>query len=135
MALASLLAAACDQLGNPKQYSTGPASWNDEHGHLITQTRSFRNEKTIRQLVSDGFEDFHHADPSIGPTETLTLVFVVPRAIRVHHRGALTLATIFKLPDRPAVVRRWTVPASARHWRAAFALPAPPLSAVTSVVP
>lgn len=127
--------AACDQLGNPQQYATGPTSWNDEYGHLVTSTRSFRNEKTIRRLVSEGLDDLDYADPSIGPSETLTLVFVVPRRIRVRHGSNVPLATIFKLPERPPIVRRWAAPASSRHWSAAFALPEPPVSAVTSVAP
>lgn len=127
--------AACDQLGNPQQYATGPSAWNDEYGHLVTTTRSFRDEKTIRRLVSEGLDDLDYADPSIGPSETLTLVFVVPRRIRVRHGATVPLATIFKLVDRPPIVRKWAAPASSRHWSAAFALPGPPVSAVTSVAP
>ncbi|KPK15595.1 MAG: hypothetical protein AMJ62_08800 [Myxococcales bacterium SG8_38] len=127
--------AGCDQLGNPQQHATGPTAWDDQYGHLVTTTRSFQNEKTIRRLVSEELDDLDYADPSIGPSETLTLVFVVPRRIRVRHGPTLTLVTILKLPDRPPIFRRWTVPASSRHWSAAFALPGPPVSAVTSVAP
>lgn len=134
LCVASCLA-ACDQLGNPQQYATGPTSWKDEYGHLVTSTRSFRNEKTIRRLVSEGLDDLDYADPSIGPSETLTLVFVVPRRIRVRRGSNVPLVTIFKLPERTPIVRRWAAPASSRHWSAAFALPEPPVSAVTSVAP
>ena len=75
-------AAGCDQLGNPKQYATGPTPWKDQRGHLVTTTRSFKSEKTIRRVLSGGFEDFDYADPSIGPSQTLTLVAVVARAVR-----------------------------------------------------
>jgi hypothetical protein len=125
----------CEQLGNPDQYATGPTSWTDQYGELVTTTRSFRNEKTIRRLVSQGLEDLDYADPSIGPSETLTLVFVAPRRIRVQHGPTLSLVTILKLPDRAPMVRRWVAPAESRHWTAAFALPVPPVGAVTSLAP
>lgn len=134
MAFLALLA-ACDELGNPEQYATGPTSWTDEYGELVTSTRSFRNEKTIRRLVSEGLEDLDYADPSIGPHETLTLVFVAPRRILVEHGSTLNLVTLLKLPDRPPIVRRWVAPAASRQWTAAFALPVPPVSAVTSLAP
>lgn len=125
----------CDQLGNPQQYATGPTSWSDAYGDLVTTTRSFRNEKTIRRLVSEGLNDLDYADPSIGPSETLTLVFVAPRRIRIPHGSTLTLVTLLELPDRKPIVRRWTAPASSRSWSAAFALPSPPTKAVTSLAP
>ena len=125
----------CEQLGNPDQYATGPTAWADQYGDLVTTTRSFRNEKTIRRLVSEGLKDLDYVDPSIGPSETLTLVFVAPRRIRVQHGPTLSLVTILKLPDRAPMVRRWAAPATSRHWTAAFALPVPPVSAVTSLVP
>lgn len=125
----------CDQLGNPEQYATGPLSWVDQYGELITTTRSFRNEEAIRRLVSEGVKDLDYADASIGPSETLTLVFVSPRRIRISHGSTLNLVTILKLSDRSPIVRRWSVPAESRHWTAAFALPAPPVSAVTSLAP
>jgi hypothetical protein len=132
--LVSLLI-SCDQLGNPEQYATGPTSWSDRYGELITTTRSFRNESTIRRLVSEGVKDLDYADASIGPSETLTLVFVAARRIRISYGPTLNLVTILKLPDRPPIVRRWSVPAESRRWTAAFALPAPPVSAVTSLAP
>ncbi|MGD8606929.1 MAG: hypothetical protein PVH21_06525, partial [Myxococcales bacterium] len=126
MALLGLLV-ACDQLGNPEQYSTGPTSWTDQYGELVTTTRSFRNEKTIRRLMSEGIKDLDYADASIGPSETLTLVLVAPRRILVEHGPTLNLVTLLKLPDRPPIVRRWVAPAATRHWTAAFALPVPPV--------
>ena len=57
----------CKQLGNPPQFATGPTQWTGEQGHLVTTTRSFRNEKTIRRLVSEGLGELDHADASIGP--------------------------------------------------------------------
>lgn len=129
------LLGACEQLGNPPQYATGPTEWKDEHGHVVTTTRSFRNEKTIQRLVAEGLGDLEHADASIGPSETLTIVSVVPHRLRRDRRGKLELVTIFKVPDRAPIARRWSVPASSKHWHAAFALPAPPQGAATSVVP
>jgi hypothetical protein len=126
---------ACDQLGNPPQFATGPTTWDDEHGHIVTTTRSFRNEKTIRRLVSEGLGDLDHADPSIGPAQTLTLVSAVPRRLTPTRRRELELVTIFKFPDRAPLVRRWNARASSRHWGAAFATPEPPIGAVTSVAP
>lgn len=134
---ASLLVslAGCEQLGNPQQYATGPTSWVDQYGELVTTTRSFRDEKTIRRLVSEGLEDLDYADPSIGPSEALTLVFVAPRRIRVRRGPTLTLVTLLELPGRPPLMRRWSVPVGSRRWTAAFALPHPPVDAVTSVAP
>ena len=135
--LASWAGTGCDQLGNPEQYATGPTSWKDQYGHLVTTTRSFRNEKTIRRIVSEGLEDLDYADPSIGPSETLTIVVVVPRAIfpRYGGRREVKLATVFKLRGRPAVTRRWSAPAESRKWSAAFALPEPPVDAISSLAP
>ena len=71
----------CEQLGNPPQFATGPTQWKGEQGHLVTTTRSFRYEKTIRRLVSEGLGELDHADASIGPSQTLTIVSVVPRGL------------------------------------------------------
>jgi hypothetical protein len=129
------LLAGCEQLGNPPQFATGPTDWKDENGHVVTTTRSFRNEKTIQRLVAEGLGDLDHRDASIGPSQTLTLVSVAPRSLRRQRRGKLELVTIFKVPERAPIVRRWKVPASSRHWNAAFALPLPPIGAATSVAP
>jgi hypothetical protein len=45
------------------------------------------------------------------------------------------LVTIFKLRDRAPITRRWSTPPDSRRWSAAFALPEPPVDAVTSVAP
>jgi len=129
------LLGGCDQLGNPPQFATAPTEWKDEHGHVVTTTRSFRSEKTIQRLVAEGLGDLDHADASIGPSQTLTLVTVVQHSLRRQRRGEVELVTIFKVPDRAPIVRRWKAPASSRHWNAAFALPAPPVGAATSVAP
>jgi hypothetical protein len=129
------LLGGCDQLGNPQQFATPPTTWDDEHGRVVTTTRSFRNEKTIRRLVSAGLDDFDYADPSIGPSQTLTLVSVVPRRLRSTRRAEVHLITTFKLSEQAPIVRRWSAPASSRRWDAAFALPEPPSRAVTSVAP
>ena len=132
--LVAWLAAGCDQLGNPPQFATPPTEWRDANGHLVTTTRSFKNEKTIRRLVSDGIEDLDDSDPSIGPSQTLTIVVVVPRSFRASRRGEVPLVTRFELPQR-TVERRWKVVPENRKWSAAFALPAPPDKAVTAVAP
>ena len=134
-AAAVLLVAGCDQLGNPKQFATGPTRWKDAQGQLTTTTRSFNNENTIRRLVSEGMEDFDYADPSIGPSQALTIVVVVPHTLRASRRREVKLVTTFKLRGRAAIVRKWTAPMSSRKWSAAFALPEPPVGAVTSVAP
>ena len=131
----ALLLSGCDQLGNPPQYTTGPTSWKDQHGHLVTTTRSFKNEKTIRRVLEDGIEDLDYADPSLGPSEALTIVVVHPRALRPTRQRQRTLVTIFKLEGRRPITRKWNVPASSRRWTAAFSLPEPPLDAVSSVAP
>lgn len=125
----------CDLLGNPQQFATAPSAWNDKNGRLVTTTRSFRNEKTIRRLVSEGLGDLDHADASIGPSQTLTLVSVVPRKLRLTGRSDLQLVTIFKFSEHSPIVRRWSAPASSNRWDAAFAMPEPPSGAVTSVAP
>jgi len=133
---AACLLVACDQLGNPQQFATGPTQWYDsEHGRLVTTTRSFRNENTIRRLVSEGLGDLDYADPAIGPNQTLTLVSVTHLPIREMRLGSLTLVTIFKVGDQPPIVRRWSATPRSRHWNAAFAMPEPPSGAVTSVAP
>lgn len=126
----------CDQLGNPPQYATAPTEMKDAHyGHLVTTTRSFRNEKTIQRLVAEGLGDLDHADASIGPSQTLTLVSVVPHTLRPKRPRSLELVTIFKLAEQSPVVRRWSVDPSSRRWNAAFALPEPPIGAATSAAP
>lgn len=125
----------CDQLGNPEQHTTPPTPWKDRYGHLVTTTRSFTGEQTIRRLTSEGIEDLDHADRSIGPDQTLTVVVVIPRALPPTRRGRVQLVTIFKLRGRAPIQRRWMAPTSSDRWRAAFALPSPPVGAVTSVVP
>lgn len=132
---AIVLLAGCDQLGNPKQFATGPTLWKDQHGHLVTSTRSFNNENTIRRLVSEGMDHLDYADPSIGPSQALTIVVVEPRALRPMRRRSVKLVTTFTLPGRAPITRRWTAPASSRRWSAAFALPEPPDRVVTSVAP
>ena len=87
-------------------------------------------------LVSvEGLEGFDYADPSIGPSQALTIVVVQPRALRPMRRGELKLATIFKLEGRRPITRIWNVPSTADQWSAAFALPEPPIGAVSSVAP
>ena len=138
VAVAFFLAAStggCDQLGNPKQFATGPTPWKDQYGHLVTTTRSFKDEKTIRRLLSEELEGLDYADPSIGPSQTLTVVMVVPRSLRPARRGELRLVTIFKMSGRRPITRRWKGRPGARRWSAAFALPEPPLDAVSSVAP
>jgi hypothetical protein len=129
------LLGGCDQLGNPRQFATGPTQWRGDQGHLVTTTRSFRNEKTIRRLVSEGLDDLDHTDASIGPSQTLTLVSVVPRGLRLKRRRDVKLVTTFEWAGREPTVRRWSAPPSSHHWNAAFALPEPPRGAVTSVAP
>ena len=129
------LLAGCDQLGNPPQFATGPTKWSAPHGRLITTTRSFRNEKTVRRLVSEGLSHLDHTDASFGPSQTLTFVSVVHDGLSRKQRRTVELITTFKLANHAPVVRRWSVPTSSRHWNAAFALPEPPSVAVTSVAP
>ena len=129
------LVVGCEQLGNPEQYATAPTPWKDQYGHLVTTTRSFTDAKTIRRLVSEGMEGLDYTDPSIGPNEALTVVVVVPRSLRSMGPRRVSLVTIFKLEGRAPIQRRWSAPSSERKWSGAFALPAPPNGAVTSVVP
>jgi hypothetical protein len=133
-----LLSSGCEQLGNPPQYATAPTSWKDGRGHLVTSTRSFKNETTIRRLVSEGMDGFDYSDPSIGPSQALTVVMVVPRAWRPSRaaRGArIELVTRFELPGGRNIARTWSAPPIERKWSAAFALPAPPVKAITAVAP
>jgi len=137
LALAALfsLILGCDQLGNPKQLTTGPTVWTTNHHDLVTTTHSFRNPKTVRRLVADGLGDLDYSDPSIGPDQTLTFVTVAPRRLRPVRPRAMTLVTRFEIPGRNPIARRWNAPADSRSWGAAFALPAPPSDAITSVAP
>lgn len=129
------LLGACDQLGNPPQFATAPTDWTDGNGRIVTTTRSFRDEKTIRRLAAEGLDSLDYADSSIGPSQTLTLVSVEPRSLKVTGRPRVTLVTTFRFRSGAPLARRWTAPASSRRWSAAFALPEPPEGAVTSVVP
>jgi len=129
------LLGACDQLGNPPQFATGPTEWKDGRGHLDTTTRSFRDEKTIRRLTSERLGELDHADASISPSQTLTVVSVVPRTLRTPRGPGLTLVTTFEFRNHAPLRRQWSAPASSRHWNAAFAVPEPPLRAFTSVGP
>jgi hypothetical protein len=131
----ALLLAGCDQLGNPQQYATAPTPWRGQHGHVVTTTRSFKNEATIRRIVSEGMEDLDYADPSIGPSQTLTIVIVVPRTLRLTRRPTVKLVTTFRLQDRQPISRTWQAPSAGNKWSAAFALPEPPTGAVTVVAP
>ena len=129
------LLAGCDQLGNPEQLVTGPTVWSSNHHELVTTTRSYRDPSTIRRLVEVGLEGFAHADPSVGPNQTLTLVTVAPRRLRPVVPGPLTLTTRFELPGSRVIERRWRSPPDSRHWSAAFVLPDAPVAATTSAEP
>jgi hypothetical protein len=130
-----ILLGGCDQLGNPPQFATDPTQWTDGNGLIVTTTRSFRDEKTILRLAADGFDQLDYADSSVGPSQTLTLVSVEPRSLGMTGRPRVTLVTTFRLSHGKPLTRRWSAPASSSRWTAAFALPEPPLGAVTSVVP
>lgn len=80
-------------------------------------------------------DDLDYSDPSIGPSQTLTVVVVVPRSFRASRRGRVPLVTRFELPNGRSLERRWQVVPENRKWSAAFALPAPPDEAVTAVAP
>jgi hypothetical protein len=129
------LLGGCDQLGNPPPLATNATEWTDGNGVVVTTTRSFRDEKTILRLAAEGLDALDYADSSIGPSQTLTLVSVVPRSLRVTGRPRITLVTTFRLRSGVPLTRRWSAPVSSRRWSAAFALPEPPQGAVTSVVP
>ncbi len=132
---ALFLLGGCDQLGNPPQFATPPTDWTDRNGQFVTTTRSFRDEKTILRLAAEGLAAFDYTDSSIGPSQTLTLVSVEPRSLKMTGRPRVTLVTTFRLRSGAPLARRWSAPASSRSWSAAFALPEPPVGAVTSVAP
>lgn len=129
------LLVACDQLGNPPQFATGPTEWQGGAGRVVTTTRSFQDDKTIRRFASEGLSELDYADASIGPSQTLTIVSVVPRSLRVTRNAQVTLITTFKMANQEPIARTWSAPASARRWNAAFAVPEPPLGAITYVAP
>ena len=133
--IALVLSIGCDQLGNPEQFATGPTVWTSPYGRLVTTTRSFVDESTIRRLVSEGMEGLDYADPSIGPSESLTIVVVLPRSLERIRQRRVNVVTTFKLPERPPISRRWVASVTSDKWSAAFALPAPPLDAITSLAP
>lgn len=135
LVLASVLYGGCDELGNPEQLTTGPTVWKTPRHELVTTSHSFRSERTIRRLVEDGLENFDVADPSIGPGETLTLVTVAARRLRPLIPDSMRLVTRFAFRERAPVTRQWAVSGRSRQWRAAFALPAAPTDAITSVAP
>ena len=80
-------------------------------------------------------QDLDYADPAIGPSQTLTIVVVVPRAIRPGPLPRLRLITRFEFESKRVLSRKWTVPLEERKWTAAFALPERPTKAVTAVAP
>jgi len=130
-----VLICGCDQLGNPEQLTTGPTLWKSNHHELVTTTHSFRNPTTIQRLVAEGVDDLDYSDPSIGPEQTLTFVMVTPRRLRPVRPGPMKLVTVFEIPDQRPIARRWNATQGSRQWAAAFALPAPPSAAITSVAP
>ena len=132
---ACVVLGGCDQLGNPPQFAMPPTSWKDANGHLVTTTRSFKNEQTIRRLVADEMEEVDYTDASIGPSETLTIVAVVARALHVRRGPRVRLVTRFTFRDRRTLDRRWTASGDKEKWTAAFALPDVPERAVTVVAP
>ena len=129
------LICGCDQLGNPEQLTTGPTIWKSNQHELVTTTRSFLNPATIRRLVADGLDDLDHADPSIGPEQTLTFVMVASGRLRPIRPGSMKLVTVFEIEGQRPVARHWNAARGSRQWAAAFALPAPPSAAITSVAP
>lgn len=135
VACLGLVLAGCEQLGNPEQLTTGPTVTTSDRHELVTTTHSFRNPTTIRRIVDDSHDRFAHADPSIGPDQTLTVVTVAPRRLRPIRPGPWVLITRFELPGGRVVDRRWRSVEGERLWEAAFALPAPPTAAATTVAP
>jgi hypothetical protein len=129
------LLGGCDQFGNPPPFATGPTDWQAGVVRLVTTTRSFRDEKTIQRLTSKGLGKLDHADASIGPSQTLTVVSVEPHGLSIPPSARVPLVTTFELRNGARLRRQWSAPASSRRWNAAFALPEPPLRALTSVVP
>lgn len=130
------LICGCDQLGNPEQLTTGPTLWKSNKHELVTTTHSFRNPTTIRRLVADGLGNLDYSDPSIAPEQTLTFVTVVaPRRLRSIRLGPMKLVTVFEIAGQRPIARHWNVAQGSQQWTAAFALPAPPSAAITSVAP
>ena len=127
------LLSACDALGNPRQHVTGPTVWNPDGARIVTTSQSFTNPDRIGRLISEGLGHLDHSDPSVGPTQTLTIVTAVPE-IR-QRRGKHSLLTTFELSNGNQIKRRWSAPAHQREWRGAFALPRPPKDVITAVVP
>lgn len=126
---------ACEQLGNPPQFATGPTVWQGGAGSVVTTTRSFQDDKTIRRFASEGMSKLDYADASFGPSQTLTIVSVQPRTLMVTGSPTVTLLTTFKMPKHEPITRKWIAPASSRRWNAAFAIPEPPEGAITYVAP
>lgn len=131
----AVLLLACEALGNPPQQITPPAVWSRGRASITTTTQSFSNAKTIKRLVREGLGDLTYADDAVGPGQTLTLVTAVPSWRQRRRQTPARLVTVFEMANGRKVERRWSGPPHDREWRAAFALPDAPRTAITVLAP
>lgn len=120
----------CDELGNPIRAGTQATKWSDGDISVSTDSRSFSAAEASKLLPRLSGQ-LHHLDPT--PDKILTLVEVSRSESRRPLPRVVPLVTEFELPDRNRVLRRWSAPAEASSWRAAFYLDSAPRSATTAL--
>lgn len=134
LALSALPAAGgCDELGNPPpmQGQTPLVQWRSPIVALTTQSETVppsRADDLFRRLPPSSLDHYERAGAG-----ALTLVTVEPRWAGRVRVGSVPLVTRLTLPDGSVEERHWAAPSTARVWRAAFALPAAPVEAVTTL--
>lgn len=129
--LALLATLACDDLGNPPPSAgaTQPVQWRSPIVALTTQSQTVpysRADDLFRRLPPSSLD--HYERPEAG---ALTLVTVEPRWAGRVRIGTVPVVTRLTYSDGTVDERHWAAPTTVRVWRAAFAVPSAPVSAVT----
>lgn len=132
LALTGLLG-ACDSLGNPPVVlvTTEPLRWSG--GPLTTVTQAQATTSQRWPLFSARFRGGLHHQDRLPPDGVMALVSVEARWGRRAVPAHVPLVTEIELVDGRIVRRTWHAPGRSPVWLAAFAVPAPPRSAITAL--
>lgn len=130
---ATLLAAGCDELGNPVDQGgpTPPLVWESPIANLTTRTETVpaaRAEELIAR-VPEG-QLFHVGHPT--PGGYATLVTVTPQWKRQPMTPVVPLATELRLRDGAVVQTPWSAEVRAPTWHALLAPRSPPVAGATA---
>lgn len=125
-----VMGGGCEELGNP---SAGVGSrLRDEVAVTITWVRTGSPEDAalLARRVPEG--RLHHADRTAPAGGAVALV-MVEATLSSPGPEVRRVTTSFLLRDGQRLQRSWAVPSSEARWYGLFALPEPPLRAVTRV--